>query len=172
MPHSETTMKRGRRGGERFLRAPESSIMRPEEGRMGMSRWAALAILASFTTGVCLRAEDDAILRVPAMPEWKLLLKVTPEYPTAALQHHVQGVVRFTALIGMDGRIERLSLVSGHPLLVSAARQAAMQWIYRPATLHGRPVRVITQIEVRFVLDARGNPRQDERHERERAPVV
>jgi TonB family protein len=139
---------------------------------MALLRWAALALLAGFATGGRIRAEDEAVLRVPVMPEWKLLHKVTPEYPTAALQHHIQGVVRFTAEIGKDGRIERLSLVSGHPLLVSAARQAAKQWTYRPATVHGSPVRVITQIEVCFVLDARGHPLPDERPERGRAPVV
>jgi protein TonB len=139
---------------------------------MGKLRWATLALLAGFATGGCIRAEDGAVLRIPMMPEWELLHKVAPDYPAAALQRHIQGVVRFTALIGKDGRIQRLSLVSGHPLLVSAARRAARQWIYQPATIHGRPVRVITQIEVRFVLDARGNPLPDERHERERAPVV
>lgn len=125
---------------------------------MSMLRWVALALLAGSATGGCILAEDEAVLRVPAMPEWKLLHKVTPEYPAVALQRHIQGVVRFTAGIGKDGRIERLSLVSGHPLLVSAARQAAKQWIYQPVTVHGSPVRVITQIDVHFALDARGKP--------------
>lgn len=139
---------------------------------MSLLRWAVLTIVAGFMAGGCVRAEDGAVLQVPAMPEWKLLHKVVPEYPAVALQRHIQGVVRFTALVGKDGRIEHLSLISGHPLLVSAAARAAKQWIYRPMTIHGNPVRVSTRIAVAFVLDERGNPVQDERRFRKQAPVV
>ncbi|MDR3737697.1 MAG: energy transducer TonB [Terracidiphilus sp.] len=139
---------------------------------MSLLRWAVLAIMAGFMAGGCIRAEDGAVLQVPAMPEWKLLHQVSPEYPALALQRHIQGVVRFTALIGKDGRIERLSLISGHPLLVAAAARAAKQWIYRPMTIHGNPARVSTRIAVTFALDERGKPIQDERRFREQAPVV
>jgi protein TonB len=90
---------------------------------------------------------------MPLMPERKLLHKVDPEYPPAALQHRIQGTVRFNAIIGKDGHIERLRLIDGHPLLVRSARQAVQQWIYRPALLGDKPVRVITQIDVPFQLD-------------------
>ena len=139
---------------------------------MGMLRCIALAFLASLMTSGCIQAEDSAVLRVPAMPDWKLLHRVAPEYPAVARQRHIQGVVRFIAAIGNDGHVERLSLVSGHPLLVFAARQAILQWRYRPTTLHGNPVRVITQVEVSFTLDAHGNPLPGKRYAQERAPVV
>jgi protein TonB len=95
------------------------------------------------------------------MPEWKLIRKVEPEYPSAALQHRIQGIVRFSAVIGKDGRVERLRLIDGQPLLVRAARDAARQWIYRPTLLGNKPVRVVTIIEVHFQLDADGKPLKD-----------
>ncbi len=66
---------------------------------------------------------------------------------------HIQGTVRFTATIGKDGKIRDLQLVSGNPVLVQPARDAVKQWQYRPTTLDGEPVEVITQIDVEFALN-------------------
>jgi protein TonB len=84
--------------------------------------------------------------------------KIDPEYPPAALRFRIQGTVRFEALIAEDGHIARLRLVSGHPLLVRAAREAAQKWIFRPTLRRGKPVRVITEFDVEFQLDSHGNP--------------
>ena len=81
-----------------------------------------------------------------------LIRKVQPVYPPLAKQARIQGTVRFTAIIGKDGTIQNLQLVSGHPLLVEAARQAVSQWHYKPTLLNGEPVEVVTQIDVNFTL--------------------
>ena len=81
-----------------------------------------------------------------------LIRKITPVYPPLAKQARIQGTVRFTAIIGKDGTIQNLQLVSGHPLLVEAARQAVSQWQYKPTLLNGEPVEVVTQIDVNFTL--------------------
>ena len=83
-----------------------------------------------------------------------LIRKITPVYPPLAKQARVQGTVRFTAIIGKDGAIQNLQLVSGHPLLVPAAQDAVKQWVYRPTLLNGEPVEVITQIDVNFTLSS------------------
>ena len=84
--------------------------------------------------------------------EANLLRKVMPVYPPLAKSTHVQGTVEFTALISKDGNIENLQLVHGHPLLVKAAKEAVLQWKYRPTTLNGGAVEVITDIVVNFTL--------------------
>jgi TonB family protein len=81
-----------------------------------------------------------------------LIQRVEPVYPPLALQARIQGIVRFTAIIGRDGAIQNLQLVSGHPLLVEAARQAASQWHYKPTLLNGEPVEVVTPVDVNFTL--------------------
>lgn len=81
-----------------------------------------------------------------------LIRKITPTYPPLAKQARIQGVVRFTAIIGKDGTIQNLQLVSGHPLLVPAAQEAVKQWVYRPTLLNNEPVEVVTQIDVNFTL--------------------
>lgn len=82
----------------------------------------------------------------------KLVRQPKPVYPPLAKQARIQGVVRFTAVIGKDGTIQNLQLVSGHPLLIPSAQEAVKQWVYQPTLLNGEPVEVITQIDVNFTL--------------------
>ncbi|MFB3779360.1 MAG: energy transducer TonB [Bryobacteraceae bacterium] len=81
-----------------------------------------------------------------------LIKKTIPVYPPLAKQARIQGVVRLTAIIGTDGTIKNLQVMSGHPLLIPAALEAVKQWVYRPTLLNGEPVEVITQIDVNFTL--------------------
>lgn len=85
--------------------------------------------------------------------EANLIHKVVPSYPPLARSVHVQGTVEFTAIISKQGMVENLQLVHGHPLLVSAAREAVLQWRYRPTLLNGQPVEVLTNIVVNFTLN-------------------
>lgn len=82
----------------------------------------------------------------------KLVRQPKPNYPPLAKQARIQGAVKFQAVIGKDGTIKNLQLVSGHPLLVQAATDAVKQWVYQPTLLNGEPVEVLTQIDVNFTL--------------------
>ena len=82
----------------------------------------------------------------------KLLNQPKPVYPPLAKQARIQGTVRFNAIIGRDGAIANLQIVSGHPLLAPAALEAVRQWKYQPTMLNGEPVEVVTQIDVNFTL--------------------
>jgi protein TonB len=81
-----------------------------------------------------------------------LIRKVTPVYPPLAKQARIQGVVRFTVTLGKDGTVQDIQLVSGHPLLVSSAQGAVMQWQYKPTLLNGQPVDVVTTVDVNYTL--------------------
>ncbi len=84
-----------------------------------------------------------------------LIRRVDPSYPRLAVLAGVQGSVVLAAVISRDGRVEKLRVHSGHPMLVEAALQAVQQWRYRPYYLNGDPVEVETQVIVNFTL-ARG----------------
>ena len=79
--------------------------------------------------------------------------RVEPVYSPLARQMRVSGTVQITGVIGIDGRMKELKVVSGHPLLVNAALEAVRQWIYAPTTLNGEPVEVVAPITVTFVLN-------------------
>jgi len=82
-----------------------------------------------------------------------LIRRVVPVYPVLARSAGIQGIVRFTALIGKDGKIQNLKLISGPSPLVDAARDGVKQWVYRPTLLNGQPVEIITQIDVNFTIN-------------------
>ena len=95
----------------------------------------------------------EPILRVASsVEERNLITRVDPVYPPLAMQARIQGVVRFNVVIGKDGRVSNVNLVSGHPLLVAAAKDAVRQWVYKPALLNGDPVEVATEVGVNFTL--------------------
>lgn len=82
----------------------------------------------------------------------KLVSQPKPVYPALAKQARIQGAVNLRAVIGKDGAVEDLTLISGHPLLAPAAEDAVRQWVYQPTLLNGNPVEVETQIDVNFTL--------------------
>lgn len=84
--------------------------------------------------------------------ETKLMKRVMPSYPPLARQMRVSGVVRLEGLISREGRIVKLRVVSGHPLLAAAAVEAVRQWVYRPTLLNGESVEVSAPIDVNFIL--------------------
>jgi len=81
-----------------------------------------------------------------------LIHKVEPVYPPLAAQNGIEGTVRFTVIIDKEGHVSNVQLVTGHPVLVEAARNAVMQWMYKPTLLNGLPVEVVTQVDVSFKL--------------------
>jgi protein TonB len=82
----------------------------------------------------------------------KLIKQVVPAYPQTARQIRVSGTVHLLGIIAKDGTIQRLQVLSGHPLLRQAALDAVSQWIYRPTILNGQPVEVEAPIDVIFTL--------------------
>jgi periplasmic protein TonB len=82
----------------------------------------------------------------------KLVFGPKPVYPPLARTTRTQGTVKIQALIGRNGVIRNLQVISGPPLLIVAALGAVQQWRYEPTLLNGEPVEVITEIEVNFTL--------------------
>ena len=60
----------------------------------------------------------------------ELIKRRDPEYPKLARDAGAKGMVQLTATVGTDGRVKSVKVVKGHPLLVRAATDAVMQWIY------------------------------------------
>jgi len=105
------------------------------------------------------KVETPGPVRVSSSMENGLLLsKVDPVYPSVAHQAGIQGTVSLQALIGKDGNVEHLELISGHPLLAPAAIDAVKQWKYKPYLLNGQAVEVQTEVQVNFSLQNDPSP--------------
>src|SRR5215470_921712 len=90
---------------------------------------------------------------VSVMMEGNLIHRVEPPYPMIAKQIRLQGTVLLRAMVGADGTIEQIQVISGHPILAQAARDAVRQWRYRPYFLNGIAIPVETEVTVKFNLN-------------------
>jgi len=82
-----------------------------------------------------------------------LVRSVNPKYPLAAAIAHIEGIVIFEAIITRAGSVDQVkTLRADHPLLEKAARDAVLQWKYKPAMLQGQPVKVYFTVTVKFYL--------------------
>ena len=109
-------------------------------------------IVSSTPVAVPKVATPQKVRVSQGVSEGLLLHKVTPNYPALAKQARIQGSVVLQATIGKDGSILNLRIVSGHPMLTSAAMDAVKQWKYKPYMLNGEAVEVETTVQVNFTL--------------------
>jgi hypothetical protein len=70
-------------------------------------------------------------------------------YPVVS-EPNLVGELRLKALIGADGSVKEVTLLSGNPKLAEIAMRAVRQWHYRPYQVLGSPVEVETQIKMNF----------------------
>ncbi|MGH9503553.1 MAG: energy transducer TonB [Terriglobales bacterium] len=96
----------------------------------------------------------DATGRVHISPGAAQIISrpVEPDYPLLAKQMKVQGAVVLEALIGRDGNIQDLHVLSGPTILSAAAREAVKQWRFRPYLQSGEAVETEARITVNFTI--------------------
>ena len=75
-----------------------------------------------------------------------------PQYPQLAKQIRAQGSVNIQILVDEQGRVISAQAVNGHPLLLSAAKEAALRARFTPTMLSGQAVKVQGVITYNFVL--------------------
>ncbi len=77
-----------------------------------------------------------------------------PNYPSAAKFEDQQGTVSLEGLIGIDGRLHHLRVISSPSISLSRSAMAAVKtWRYAPYKLAGVPVNVETIINIVYTLD-------------------
>lgn len=127
-------------------------------------------LVAILGTGLTLCAQSGSMLRTQAPPPTqtqsaqsdatgnparvsggvmagRLIKKVPPEYPSDV---EAQGAVVLHAIIGADGKVQHLSVISGPDSLQALAVSAVQQWEYKPFEQNGQPTAVDTTIVVNF----------------------
>jgi protein TonB len=67
---------------------------------------------------------------------------VAPTYPSRARKKGTTGEVRLSLLVGVDGRVRDVRVLSAQPpgVFDESAVAAVRQWTYTPATYEGQPV--------------------------------
>jgi protein TonB len=141
----------------------------PEAGRGGEAMSAAVAVgmnsmppplltsaspapaAASQSAPVQAAATARTNTRNEPVQQAQLVSHRNPEYPAIAKQSGAHGEVVLTAVIGVDGRVKDVKVVSGHPLLRNAAVAAVKQWVYSPTILNGKPVESESRVVLNFM---------------------
>jgi TonB family protein len=82
-----------------------------------------------------------------------IISSVKPVYPRVARSMGVSGKVDVRVVISETGRVVEATALSGPMTLQGAAVAAARQWLYKPATLNGAPVK--TESVLTFTFDPR-----------------
>lgn len=77
-----------------------------------------------------------------------------PRYTEMARRARVQGMVMLDAVIDVNGNVVDLKVRKGQPMgLEQSALDAVRTWRFKPATLHGQPVKVYFTLTVNFQLN-------------------
>ena len=85
--------------------------------------------------------------------EGKLVKKAPPVYPAAAKAERISGTVVLDAMVGGDGRVTDIRVLSSpSPLLIPSSKDAIRQWLYSPCFLDGKPQEVNLIINVVYSM--------------------
>lgn len=77
---------------------------------------------------------------------------VEPGYPLLARQMKVQGSVILLAMISREGAVQDLRVLSGPPILATAAREAVRQWHFKPHYEGSQAVETLAKVTVNFTI--------------------
>jgi TonB family protein len=82
----------------------------------------------------------------------QIINRVEPNYPDEARRQQIEGQVVLHVIVGVDGAVKDLTVISGPQQLTQSALEAVKKWRYRPSLLNGNPLEVDTTITVNFSL--------------------
>jgi TonB family protein len=88
-------------------------------------------------------------LLVDEVLEGQAITRVGAVYPNARLKTASE-MVQVQITISETGRVIEARAISGHQALRSAAVKAALQWVFRPFTLNGSPIKVQGVLRFKF----------------------
>lgn len=100
--------------------------------RFSLRRSPIIALLFAYAllTFICSTGAQDTSIPV-------VVASVAPTYPPIAAVNKAFGLVRVEVAIDAAGAVHSARVVSGHPLLQNAAKQAALSWQFAP--ISGEP---------------------------------
>lgn len=110
-----------------------------------------LRFIALLCCTVLLAGCAVAFAADPAKPQ--VIKKVTPKYTPEAKAAGIQGVVKLSVEVDPEGHAASVTVLKGlDPGLDSNAVEAVKQWQWSPTVKDGKPVSVMTDVDINFTL--------------------
>ena len=69
-----------------------------------------------------------------------------------AKQLKIDGSVELEALVAESGAVEKVSIISGNPVLTRPAAEAVKKWKFAPFTADGKAVKALVPISMSFKM--------------------
>ena len=111
------------------------------------------ALMISLGNIVAFPQEADPPKKVPQSEALAAVVtKVPPDYPPIAKQLKIQGLVELEAVVTETGTVEKVSILSGNPVLTKPAADALKMWKFNPFHTDGKAVRAVAQVGISFKL--------------------
>ena len=100
-----------------------------------VSKRAAAALLTVLTLAMTVgplhvgaqQTQNDELVR-------RAKSKVQPQYPDLARKMNISGTVKIEVMVLPNGTVKDARVVGGHPVLASAALDAAKKWRFEPSS--------------------------------------
>jgi TonB family protein len=128
----------------------DPALTPPAEAKVSLHKEKSSTTTAQNSSGT---ANDDPAQLPEGILNGHILKKVPPIYPEDAKQARISGKVEIQAIIGRDGWIHDMQVLSAPSAsLAASALGAVSQWHYKPYLLNGEPVEVETTINVIYAL--------------------
>jgi TonB family protein len=112
-----------------------------------------------FAPDILAAVEERPNLMIPERPLRKVAegvmrgmatKKVRPVYPRVAINANAHGAVEVQIVVSEQGKVIEATALSGHPMLHSAALDAARKWVFKPTTISGSRVKVQSSLTLLF----------------------
>ena len=108
------------------------------------NRMARLTVLAALSA-IFAFPPPPARCQETAEAKRKVKSQERPVYPDLARRMNVHGKVKLELTVAPDGTVKSVRALGGHPVLVTAARDAVRNWKFEPG-----PKETIQIVEVNF----------------------
>jgi TonB family protein len=144
--------------GKSNLAVRIQAILDPRRNRTMLSRRIVLASIAGLLAVVIPVASMQSERKVykatdPGVVKPRPIDKVNPKYTDEAKEAKIQGTVKLSAVIDVDGKAHDIKIEEGIDAGLDANSVAAVQmWRFEPARKAGEPVAVSVEIEINFTL--------------------
>lgn len=120
--------------------------------------------LSGVPSGSVAATSQVRAIRVPTSLTWarrylpgnlglgRLLSSYSPAYPIEAAREGIEGTVNLDVIVGTDGTVRSVSVLSGPAMLSSAAVSAVRDWRYGETFLAGEPIETEQRVSMVFRL--------------------
>ena len=100
-----------------------------------------MALIFGLTSG----SVSQGFAQSTAKVRRKVLVMVEPEYPAVLKNGHFEGQVRLEATVLPEGKVSKVEIKGGNPMLSQYASQAVAKWKYVPG-----PVQTVEEVVFNF----------------------